>query len=187
MPAHNPYAPSSASLRVGDSPSSGGRIWRDNDRLIVAHGAPFPHRCVKCNEPSVEPHKVRKVYYHHPALYLLLLGYAIIYILVALIVRKRADIDPGLCARHTSRRRLWIAIGWTGALGSIFVLRPLMRFLGMDRGLALGVSILALLAFVVVGISMSRILYAKKIDDGFVRLKGADERFLASVETWLPN
>ena len=55
----------------------------------------FPHRCVKCNEPTEPPNKRRTVYWHHPAVYVLLLVYVIVYIIVAVIVRKTAKIDPG--------------------------------------------------------------------------------------------
>jgi hypothetical protein len=95
MAGHNPYAPTQASLKSADTPAGTGGLWRDDDRLIVAHGATFPQRCVKCNEPSEQPHKMRKVYWHHPAVYLLLLGYAILYIIVALIVRRTAEVNPG--------------------------------------------------------------------------------------------
>ena len=96
MAGHNPYAPTQASLKSADTPAGTGGLWREGNCLVVARGAAFPRRCVKCNEPSEEPHKLRKVYWHHPAVYLLLLGYAILYIIVALIVRRTMEVNPGL-------------------------------------------------------------------------------------------
>lgn len=186
MPAHNPYAPSSASLKVGEEPGSPGGIWRDEKRgVIVAHGTAFPHRCVKCNQPSLEPHKMRKVYWHHPALYLLFLFNVFIYLLVALIVRKKAQIDPGLCEEHSNRRRLWIAIGWIGALGGPIVMAIAGGALGVDPVTSIGVAFLCFLGFAVAGVVKSRILHPRKIDERYARLKGADERFLASLPNFL--
>lgn len=185
MSGHNPYAPSKASLKLGSGPVSGDGIWRDDDRVIVAHGAAFPHRCVKCNEPSVEPHKMRKVYWHHPGLYLLFLLYVFIYIVVALIVRKKAEIDPGLCAEHLRKRRTWIAIGWFGSIGSIFVWPAIGAALELEPPVSMGLAFLTFLTIIVVSMVKSRILYPKRIDDRFARLRGADERFLASLPEFL--
>jgi len=181
MTGHNPYAPSRASLKLGENPAGDAGIWRDGDQLIVAHGAAFPHRCVKCNQPSVEPHKVRKVYWHSPWLYLLFLLYAFIYIIVALLVRKKADIDPGLCEEHVRKRRVWIAIGWIGSIGSVFVWVPLGTALGLGPPESMMLAFLCFLGFIIAGMANSRILYPRKIDDRHARLKGADESFLRSL------
>jgi len=181
MAARNPYAPSSASLKVGDSLAAGDGIWRDDKRIIVAHGCSFPNRCVKCNEPSIEPHKMRKVYWHHPALYLLFFLYAIIYVIVALIVRKKAEINPGLCEKHLSRRRMWIAIGWIGSFAVLFAIPMSADVLGFDTGSAMIVGMLCFFLIVIVSIVNARILYPRRIDERYARLQGADERFLASL------
>ncbi len=184
MSARNPYAPSSASLRVGDnSGGSGEGVWRHGDSVIASHGCSFPNRCVKCNEPSVEPNQKRKIYWHHPALYLLFFLYAIIYIIVALIVRQKAEIDPGLCEEHLRKRRMWITIGWVGALLTLFVLPAVAVALDFDGGAAIALGILCFLVVVIVSIMKARILYPRRIDEQYARLQGADERFLAS----LPN
>lgn len=181
MPAHNPYAPSKASLTSNEPATASGGLWCDDADLIVASGARFPHRCVKCNEPSEQPQKLRKIYWHHPAVYLLLLGYAILYIIVAVIVRRKAEIDPGLCAEHLEKRRLWIGIGCVGALSAWIPLVILANKLDVDPGITMLLALACLIGFAVAGIVKSRILYANRIDDHKARLKGADERFLASL------
>ena len=183
MTGHNPYAPTQASLKSAENVPAAGGLWRDDKQLIVAHGATFPHRCVKCNEPSEPPHKVRKVYWHHPAVYVLLLGYAILYIIVALIVRRSAEINPGLCAEHREKRTLWIAIGWLGSIGGAIAAIVLSRLLNFDAGLGPALAIVVFVLFAILGIVKARVLYPKRIDDRYARLLGADERFLAS----LPN
>ena len=166
-------------------PAAGG-LWRDDDRLIVAHGATFPHRCVKCNEPSEPPQKARKVYWHHPAIYILLFGYAILYIIVALIVRRSAEINPGLCAEHRERRALWIAIGWLGSFGGAIAAIVLSRLLHFDAWLGAVLAILVFFFVAILGIVKARVLYPKRIDDRYARLLGADDRFLASLPNFMP-
>ena len=181
MATHNPYAAPKARLGSGAPPIGGETAWREDDQIVMLPGGSLPHRCVKCNEPAAEPIKTRKVYYHHPALYLLVFGYAIIYIIVALIVRKTAEINPGLCDEHKKQRAKWIAIGWFGALGSLFLLPMLAAALSIDFGPWMLVCITLFLGFAITGVVKARILYPKKIDARYARLKGADESFLASL------
>jgi MFS family permease len=182
MTANNPYAPSRASLKSGRAPGmNDGEIWRDDDRVIVAHGVLFPHRCVKCNEPAEEPQKIRKVYWHHPTLYLLFFFWAIVYFIVALIVRKSAEIDPGLCTEHRKKRQRWIAIGWIGSLSGLLLLPVIATTLQLDSGWWMVLGAVCFFGFAIVGIVKSRILYPKRIDDRFVRLSGAGDDFLDSL------
>ena len=172
MPGHNPYAPTQASLKSAEIAPAAGGLWRDDNRLIMAHGATFPHRCVKCNEPSQPPHKVRKVYWHHPAIYILVFGYAILYIIVALIVRRSAEINPGLCEEHQQKRVLWIAIGWLGSFGSFIAVLVLSRVLKIDSALAPILAVLCFFFFAILGIVKARVLYPKRIDDRYATPPG---------------
>jgi len=186
MAGHNPYAPTQASLKSADTPAGTGGLWRDDDRLIVAHGATFPHRCVKCNEPSEQPHKMRKVYWHHPAVYLLLLGYAILYIIVALIVRRNAEVNPGLCQQHREKRTLWILIGWLGSFGAFAGVLIIAAVLKVQSPWIPLVAVVAFFTLAILGIVKSRLLYPARIDDRYARLKGCDESFLASLPNFIP-
>jgi hypothetical protein len=181
MTTHNPYAAPKARVSASATPIGGDSAWREDNQIVMLPGALLPQRCVKCNEPADEPTKTRKVYYHHPALYLLVFGWAIIYIIVALIVRKTAEINPGLCAEHKKQRALWMAISWFGALGSLFLLPMLAAALSIDFGPWMLLCIGLFLGFAITGIVKARILYPKKIDDHYARLKGAGENFLASL------
>jgi hypothetical protein len=185
MAGHNPYAPTQASLESADNVPAAGGLWRDDNRLIVAQGATFPHRCVKCNEPSEPPHKMQKVYWHHPAVYLLVFGYAILYIIVALIVRRSAQINPGLCAEHREKRNLWIAIGWFGSIGGAIATIVLARYQHIEGWLAFILAVLVFVFFATLGIVKARILYPRRIDDRYARLLGADQRFLTSLPQFM--
>jgi len=180
--SRNPYAPSSASLHTGTvrGDSSGKvAVWRDRKTLVMLPEADLPDRCVKCNKPAAPPTKPRRVYWHHWAIYLVVLINILIYAIVALIVRKKAVVAPGLCAWHKTRRAVALTIGWIGLLGSL----ALMTF-GVAQSInpafaALGVVLLLVALLVLVG--SSRIVYASRIDPDYIRLKGCKPDFLDSL------
>jgi hypothetical protein len=179
----NPYAPSRASL-AGSAveprlDGGGATLWREGNVLVALPDASMPHRCVKCNEPAVEPTKGRKVYWHHPLLYLLLLLNVLIYAVVAMVVRKKATVAPGLCAEHKKRRGRAITLGWIGFLsGIVLVYVGEASALGF-WGAMLGV--LVMLGSIAAGMIFARIVYAKRIDESYVRLKGCGAPFLNSL------
>ena len=179
MDNHNPYAPSRASLAgAAVTPAEGGGTWRDGAVLVLSPAASLPPRCVRCNEPAEEPTKNRRVYWHSPWIYLLILVNILIYAVVALIVRKKAMVAPGLCSAHKRRRRVGIVIAWVLLLGGVALL-----FFGVANGDGAGVGggVLLMLVAVLVSMNVARILRPKRIDDQYVRLKGCGAAFLDSI------
>lgn len=172
--AYNPYAPPQAQL----SEATGKGCWRDGKILVMARESALPHRCIKCNAPAADGSKVRTVYWHHPAWYLLVPLQIIIYALVATIVRKKARITFSLCAEH--RQRYWrgLAVGWIGTLAGIGVVvygasaDPVWT---MIEGCAL------LVVSPVLGIVWTRLLSPQRIDEDYVRLRGCGKAFLDSL------
>lgn len=179
MDKHNPYAPSRASLAgAAATPAEGsGGTWRDGTVLVLSPDASLPRRCVKCNEPAQEPTRSRRVYWHSPWIYLLILINLLIYIVVALIVRRKAVIAPGLCATHKTRRRIGIAIAWTLLLAGAALVVVGAR----DGSAAVAGGMLLILVAALVSTAVTRILRAKRIDTQYVRLKGCGTAFLDSV------
>ena len=182
-PSHNPYAPSRASLAGGNA-RPGDRVWREEKVLVLARDGDLPDRCVKCNDPADEPTKTRKVYWHHPGYYAVLLINVILYVIVALIARKTADVNPGLCARHKQKRKLGIWLGWGGFIVGFIAMSA--AFGNNQPGLGL-LFLIATFALIITGMVMSRIVYAKRIDDRYVRLKGCGEPFLADLPEFRPS
>lgn len=174
----NPYAPSSAVLGDRSGPVEAEGCWRDGALLIVTHNSVLPKRCVKCNAPTELPIKERKLYWHHPGIYLVLVINVLLYLIVALIARKKIAVAPGLCAEHAKRRRFGIAIAWAGLGGGL-----LLVFVGAAQGpgFLIILGILLILICVIIGMLMSRVLYPKIIDERGAHLKGAGEEFLSSI------
>lgn len=180
--SNNPYAPSQASLN-GGTVRDYSNVWRFEKIVILVPDSELPDRCVKCNDPAEQPTKTRKVYWHHPGFYAVLLINVILYVIVALIARKSAEVNPGLCARHKQRRNLGIAIGWGGLLVGIAA----MVVAGRGSPAVVGFSILGILACVIVGLFMARVVYAKRIDDKYVQLKGCGEPYLDALPEFRPS
>ncbi|HEX5462179.1 MAG TPA: hypothetical protein VFX20_19595 [Steroidobacteraceae bacterium] len=176
---HNPYAPSRASLAgAAVTPSVSGGAWRDGTVLILTREASLPSRCVRCNEPSAEPTKTRRIYWHSPWLYLLILANFLIYALVALIVRKKAVVAPGLCSAHKKRRLTGIVTAWALLIAGFALM--FMGITGGKPGVAV-VGLLLILVALLVSASVTRIVRAKRIDAQYIQLKGCGAAFLDSM------
>lgn len=163
----NPYAAPKAAL---EDRAAGG-YWRDGKHVVLTAGGTLPPRCIRCNEPAAEPMKTYKISWHHSAWYLLVLVNIVVYIIVGLIVRKRAEVVYGLCDSHHKRRRMFSMIGWVGFfLGcAAIIVDPLF-------GMVMAV------AAILVGLFGSRLAYPTRITKEEVRLAGCGEAFLASLE-----
>lgn len=173
----NPYAPPKADLKPNTTDLGDG-AWRSGKLVVLARGFDLPCRCIRCNEPAVTPVKPRKIYWHPPGWYLLILLNLLIYLIVALIVRKRATISPGLCARHLQRRNRFIAASWLIVLAAAMMITIAFN----DRApLLFPAGLILLLISVVVGLSGGRLLLPTSIDPQFIRLRGAGRPFLDSL------
>lgn len=156
--------------------------WREGNILVMKNGSDLPHRCVKCNDEAVSPLRNKSLIWHHPGWYVLILLNFIIYLIAALLVRKRAKIAFGLCGAHVKRRRIVIAVSWTlffAAAGSGFWT---INSEG-DHPAVLVVAILLLLSAIISAMFGFRLPYAKRITTDEVHVGGCGEAFLASLPT----
>lgn len=159
-------------------PPNFGEVWRNNSTLVFNKNALLPDRCVKCNSPADGSRLKRKLSWHHPALYLLILAGFLVYVILAVALSKRATVELGLCADHIRKRRKAMLIGWlllvTGISGAILGI-------AYDYIMVLIVG----LALVPVGlvwlVVVARVVTVKKIDDRFVWLKGINRDYLAAL------
>jgi uncharacterized membrane protein len=177
----NPYAPSKASMSVrsGNAEvSSEVSVWRDGKAVVTLHDASLPNRCVKCNAPADPPTKERTLYYVHPAVYLLFLTGFLILLIVYMIVRKKAEVNPGLCESHKKSRAMAIAGAWFACLGGLFFV---FAGIGADSGGKIGFGLLLILASIVIGVVWGRMIHVKKITKDEVRLGGFSREYLDSL------
>ena len=155
-------------------------VWRDKSVLVMTKEALLPNRCVKCNEPTGERLK-RKLTWHHPAIYLTVLVSILVYAVIALVLRKSATVNLGLCEDHLSIRRRNIAITWFMGILAVLCF-PVAAML--EDPAAMFVGCLLVLATAIYGVVTLRVVVPTKIDDHFVWLKGINPDYLRDFPQW---
>lgn len=186
--ALNPYAapqsdlappplpvPAAADVRPG--------VWRHEGLLIVQQGAELPGRCVACNRPTANRwHKT--FYWAPPVLRVLILLNLIVYAIVMLAVRKKAEMAVPLCEEHDEKRRATVRNSWLLVLGGSVLIVASFLALGADSGGAFGllfcIGLITLIAAAVVSSNASP-LQPKKIDGYYSFMKKAGQDFLYSL------
>lgn len=162
-----------------ESPSDSRASRYGDYALMPRYEASMPHRCIRCNGPASGERLHKNVYWHHPAWYLLLLGRMggmILYVIIALIVRKKASIEYSLCENHYRRRKLGMALG-IGCLLGMFVLAGA----GIGLELPLLVAMSPLFGLVAIaGPFIMRMVTVSKIDDSYAYYN-VGESFLQSL------
>lgn len=160
--------------------------WKDKTVLIVTRVITLPHVCVKCGQPASKRLK-QTFFWHEPWIYLLILAGLLVYIIVALVLRKKATVDMGLCEHHASRRSTLLWTFWLLCLlgGISFVGGIALASSGRsneDLGLAmLLIGFFSALIFAIVALVCGKTLKLLQMDDRFAYLKGAHPQMLAML------
>ena len=139
----------------------GGGLWRYKKQLVSGLNPVLPNRCVKCNAPTETPQVKRNLMWHHPAVYLALLVNLIVYVIAALIARKRTTAMVSVCPEHRVKRRNANESGPLAIVGAV-----------------------AFLFGLIYGIVKGRLIYAAKIDKERVWMGGCGKDFLAQFPEW---
>lgn len=164
----------------------GQEAWRDGGQLVTLNDARLPKRCVKTNEPTDRTLR-RKLTWHTPALYLIAVFLSpLIYIIVASIMQKSADIKVGLSDEGFRSRRWGIAIGWLSFfLGAVVFVVGMSKTDGRNDWWMVAVAgLLGGLIGIIVGVVKSRVVAPTKITDTHVWLKGVHPEYLATLPAW---
>ena len=174
----NPYQPPVSRLSEALSAELGGDCWRDGKDLVVRPGCTLPARCIKCKEPAELPLRHARFYWHHPALYLVVFAGLVLYLVIALFVRRRTPVTLGLCARHLRRRRANLAVASVGVTLGLGVIA-----MGVQRDVlpVTFAGIALMLASLMFGIVGSRLLVVTRIGENYTRFRGAGADFLATL------
>jgi hypothetical protein len=183
LPDGAPEPPVVAQLATSGPPVG---LWRDGRRLVMHKQARLPDRCVKSNQPTDGKRLRRRMYWHHPLIYLSILAGLLIYVILALVLRESATVYIGLSRPWWARRWRAIAIGWLAVLAAV-----VMLFLGIalapNSEVALWLLALSFLVFFVggiYGVVASRMVAPTRITRNYVWLKGVHPDFLADLPAW---
>jgi hypothetical protein len=175
MNSENPYSPPQSFV----ADISTGSCQREGRYVVVPTGSDLPPRCIICNEPAETPIKQRKLYWHSPWLYVLILINILLYAIVSLFVRKSAKASPGFCAGHKRARKnkLW---RWFGS--SFIAALAGLVFIGTNIGIFILPAFVLSFILLIPGLLATNILVAKEINKDFARYAGCKEPFLQALD-----
>lgn len=163
-------------------------LWRQGNLLVMHKEAPLPNICLKSNLPAT--HRLqRNLYWHHPAIFLLIFLHILIYAVVAVVVRKKAKIHIPLTAEWFHRRRRRMLIAWSVVflgvvifgIGAVYVDQsPWAPF-------CLIVAVFLMLGAAIYGLASCRLVSPKKMTDTYIWLKGVHPEYLDRLDPWTWN
>lgn len=176
---------------VEDDQSQQG-LFRKGNQLVMHKQASLPDRCVKSNQPAGGLRLRRSLSWHHPMLYLTLFIGVLIFVILAVILRKQATIEIGLSEEWFRKRRSAILVGWILALSGIAIAALSLLAISDPHGQmawagwGIPIGILTLLGGMIFGLLNSQMVTPARITDNFIWLKGVHPDFLADLPAW-PN
>ena len=165
------------------APPPGAGIWCSNKDLVAAKGAPFPDRCVKCNAPVHGWRLKRNLYWYPSYVFILIILSLLIGAIVAMIVRKNAKFEIGLCELHRSKRIRNMVVGGLLTVGGFGLI--IASATGVFKS---GWSFVAAVGALICGIifmTRASLIAAKRMDAQYVWIKGAGRPFLDSLPKWV--
>lgn len=181
--ADNPYAPPVAELRI----DSAEHCWRDGRHIVLRRGGDLPHRCLRCNRPGRPRPRGNTYSWHSPWYFVLIPLNILVFAVVALLVRKTVKLHPVLCDDHRrERRRDWMLflVLLAGGLLALAAALPARGAGGAPEMAALAMAPLLLVLAIVLAAWKLGELTVTRIDQDWVRLRGAGQPFLDSLPPW---
>jgi H+/Cl- antiporter ClcA len=173
-------------------PSSAGPpfagLWRQGNVLVMHKLAPLPDICLKSNQPAMRRLK-RSLSWHHPAVFLIILVHILIYIVVALVVRKTAKIHIPLTEEWFAIRRRRMILSWSMILLSVVMFGAAVSVVD-QQAWAPWILIIAIflgLGAAIYGLLACRLVWPKRMTDEYIWLKGVHSDYLARLEVWPYN
>lgn len=159
------------------SPPAG--AWRQGNLLVMHSRSMLPDFCIKCNAPTRHRMWVDAIWYPWWALLAGFFAYV--------KLRRRVKINVALCEAHQEQQRNLHTVGKSvmaaGILASAlgFFWMMFIRNPGPDYVLFFG-GILVFLGGIVFNMAVSRIVAPKRIEAGYVWLKGLPPEYLARFD-----
>ena len=158
--------------------STGANAWRSGMSLVTVSGTALPVRCAKCGGPVTGRHIPRTLYWHQPWVYLLIFVSLPVYVIVSLIVRKKARLSIPVCEEHRRKRYVAILGGWLLAvLGFVGFVATIVR----DNPVWLLSGMVLVVAGGILGVWKGMLVSARKIDGDYVWVKGFSKEYLDTL------
>jgi hypothetical protein len=190
QPVNSYAAPQQAGYypqQMPPKPSPFAGLWRDGNILVMHKLAPLPDICVLSNEPTVSRIS-RKLQWHHPMLALTIFIGVPVYIILALIMTKRATIQLPLTQDWIARRQRRMIFAWVAGLLCLgLIVGGIALAIQMDDPSYLLLMLLGIvggLAALIGGQAAVGLVTPKRMTDDYIWLKGVHPDFLNRLEQW---
>jgi hypothetical protein len=165
-------------------------IVRSGSKLIfpaplLNQAVDLPPLCVRCGAPAIDKPLKKTFYWHHRALYILLLS-PIIYAIVAVIVRKSMKVNVPLCLQHARRRSNAIIFAWlipVIGIADIFILPKI----GVDPGVIALITTACIITGLVIWAVVANPIRPTSIDKYYGEFSGFCEIFLQQFPQGSPQ
>jgi hypothetical protein len=167
-------------------------VVRLGKKLIIpaplpGQAAVLPPLCVKCGAPADGKTVTKTFYWHSPVIYLTILLGLLIYVIVALVVRKSIKVGVPLCAQHAQRRSIAVTLAWVLPLIGIADAFVLPQF-HVDGGVIALITFALILAGLVTWLVVANPIRPAMIDAMRGEFTGACAAFLERIpEAALPG
>ena len=200
-PSGNPFAeqvnPYAAPQAMGFQPvmpagsvSKFPGLWRQGNVLVMHKMAPLPDICLMSNQPATRRLR-RNLQWHHPAIALTILAGLLVYVILALVLTKRATIYVPLTEEWYERRKRRLIISWCAGLAFLgLMILGIFLVAQTNEGMYAWLSLIGFvgsLVTLVAGSMLVGLVTPKRITDDYVWLKGVHPDFLNRLEVWTWN
>ncbi|MBN2715627.1 MAG: hypothetical protein JXX14_07205 [Deltaproteobacteria bacterium] len=182
----NPYAPPKEidDVVVSNKDETQQNVLsREGNLIVCPDNATWPDRCAVCNAPVSGPKLTRRFFWHPSWIYLLFLVSWLIYLIVALIVRKKGTVHISVCEEHRKRRTAGILIASLGTALSLILLiagAVMSDSNGAVAGAMVLLGIVGIILCLVLGLVMAKTVAPMKIVDGILWVR-AGKAFTDSI------
>jgi hypothetical protein len=160
-------------------------VVRQGSKIIIpvpvrGEAAILPPPCVKCGSPADGKPVKKTFFWHSPMLYLIILLSPLIYVIVALIVRKGMRVRVPFCMQHAQRRSTLVMLAWVLPVIGIADAIILPRF-GVDVGIVVLITLALIVAGVVMWAVVSNPIRPSFIDQFRGDFTGFSQAYLQSI------
>ncbi len=193
--SQNPYQPPKVADTVAPLPQVPMAVpvdsypgpWRHGKLLVTYKYAELPDICVVSNQSANGTRLKRNMSWHHPALVLTVFAGVLIYVIVAIVLSKRAKLEIPMVREWILRRRKRIAIAWLIVLSSIAAFIGGVALLGQQLdagGWLMLASLFLFLGGLIYALIACPLIRPARISDNYVWLKGVHADYLANLPVW---
>lgn len=164
-------------------------VYRTGNTMMMHRRALLPKKCVKTNGSENLQAKKITLRWHHPAIYLTILLGLLIYVIIAVVCTKKASVEVFVSQKVLRRRLMFIIATWVCVFLGFFGMGYGMFALESDSfpenvGLLFLCSVLMFIIAIIMYVVGARIIYASKIDDYYVWIKGVNLEYLNGLPRW---